>query len=105
MAFVRQALNLYDAVGLEETVAYYNSNESIDGQGYVFTIDGDGSVTAHHAPEALGQGPDSRAEAKDMSTTTWGVSPSRACGWTIRISTLSRGRMSRNTLGSCGMTG
>ena len=38
-AFVRQAMNLYVALGLEETVAYYNTKESIDGQWYVFIID------------------------------------------------------------------
>ena len=38
-AFVRQAMNLYVALGLEETVAYYNARESIDDQWYVFIID------------------------------------------------------------------
>ncbi len=31
-AFVRQALNLYDALGPEKTVTYYNRVESVDGQ-------------------------------------------------------------------------
>ena len=30
-AFVQQATNLYVALGLEETVAYYNTKESVDG--------------------------------------------------------------------------
>ena len=64
MSFARQAINLYEAVGLEETIAYYNNADSVDEQWYVFIIDGDGSVIAHYDPEALGQGPDSRAEAK-----------------------------------------
>ena len=38
-AFVQQATNLYDALGLEETLAYYNREESIDGQWYAFIID------------------------------------------------------------------
>ena len=49
MSFVRQAMNLYDAVGLEDTVAYYNKKESIDGQWYVFIFDEDGTMIAHAA--------------------------------------------------------
>ncbi len=62
-AFVRQALNLYDAMGLEDTLAYYNSSESIDGQWYVFIGDRDDVLVAHafdpdlvgrHASEVVG---------------------------------------------------
>ena len=35
-AFVKQAMNLYDAVGLEETRSYYNTKESVDDQWYIF---------------------------------------------------------------------
>ena len=74
-ALVQQAINLYDAVGLEETVAYYNSKESVDGQWYVFIIDEDGSVIAHHDPEALGDDSNPLAEARgyvydDMGSVT-----------------------------------
>ncbi len=48
-SFVQQSINLYDAVGLEETVAYYNRKESIDGQWYVFIIDEDDFIIAHAA--------------------------------------------------------
>ena len=54
-AFVQQAINLYDAVGLEDTVAYYNTGESVDGQWYVFMIDEDGTVIAHANPALVGQ--------------------------------------------------
>ena len=54
-AFVRQAMNLYDAIGLEETVAYYNTQESIDGQWYVFIVDEDGLRLAHPRPEFRGR--------------------------------------------------
>ena len=54
-AFVQQAINLYDAVGLEDTVAYYNTTESVDGQWYVFMIDEDGTVIAHANPALVGQ--------------------------------------------------
>ena len=54
-AFVQQAINLYDAVGLEDTVAYYDTEESVDGQWYVFMIDEDGTVIAHANPALVGQ--------------------------------------------------
>ena len=62
-AFVRQAMNLYVALGLEETVAYYNARESVDGQWYVFIIDENQTIIAHapdpdlvgkHVSQALG---------------------------------------------------
>ena len=51
-AFVRQAMDLYDAVGLEDTLSYYNSEESVDGQWYVFIIDEDRMI-AHAANPSL----------------------------------------------------
>ena len=62
-AFVQQATNLYVALGLEETVAYYNTKESVDGQWYVFIIDENQTIVAHapdpdlvgkHVSQALG---------------------------------------------------
>ena len=53
-AFVQQATNLYDAVGLEETLAYYNRPESIDGQWYVFIIDENDLAIGHPDPGRLG---------------------------------------------------
>ena len=46
-AFVQQATKLYDALGLEETLAYYNRPESIDGQWDVFIIDENDLVIGH----------------------------------------------------------
>ncbi len=62
-AFVQQATNLYVALGLEETVAYYNSKESVDGQWYVFIIDPDGYTIAHHNPQFRGRDPSLRVDA------------------------------------------
>ena len=62
-AFVRQAMNLYVALGLEETVAYYNARESVDGQWYVFIIDPDGYTIAHHNPQLRGRDPSLRVDA------------------------------------------
>ena len=55
-AFVQQAMNLYVALGLEETVAYYNTKESVDGQWYVFIIDENQTIVAHAAdPDLVGK--------------------------------------------------
>ena len=62
-AFVQQATNLYVALGLEETVAYYNTKESVDGQWYVFIIDPDGYTIAHHNPQFRGRDPSLRVDA------------------------------------------
>ena len=62
-AFVQQAINLYEAVGLEDTVAYYNTKESVDGQWYAFIIDGESGVTiAHHNPVLRGRDPSLRVD-------------------------------------------
>ena len=53
-AFVQQATNLYDALGLEETLAYYNREESIDGQWYAFIIDENDLSIGHPDPKRLG---------------------------------------------------
>ena len=62
-AFVQQATNLYVALGLEATVAYYNTKESVDGQWYVFIIDPDGYTIAHHNPQFRGRDPSLRVDA------------------------------------------
>ena len=55
-AFVERALNLYDAIGREGTVAYYNTPQSADGQWYVFIADEDGIMIAHPTvPENVGE--------------------------------------------------
>lgn len=51
-AFVEQAVRLYDAIGLEDTVAYYNTPESIDGAWYVFIADENDIMIAHAAVPA-----------------------------------------------------
>ena len=49
-AYVQQAINLYNAVGLEGTLAYYNSPESVDGQWYLFMGDVEsGNLIGHGA--------------------------------------------------------
>ena len=53
-SLVQQALNLYDALGLEDTVAYYSSEVNVDGPWYVFIIGEDGRIIAHYDPERMG---------------------------------------------------
>ena len=63
-AFVQQAINLYDAVGFAETVQYYNTEESVDGQWYAFIIGGESDFTiAHHNPVLRGRDPSLRVDA------------------------------------------
>ena len=62
-AVVQQALNLYDALGLERTVAYYNSRESVDGQWYVFIINQHGITIGHHNAMFRGRDPSLRVDA------------------------------------------
>ena len=53
-ALVQQALNLDDALGLGDTVAYYSSEVNVDGPWYVFIIGEDGRIVAHYDPERMG---------------------------------------------------
>ena len=62
-SIVRQALNLYDALGLEAAVDYYSSEESVDGQWYVFIVDQNGYTIAHPNPMFVGRDPSLRVDA------------------------------------------
>ena len=63
-AVVQQAINLYEALGLDSTVAYYDTEESVNGQWYVFIVDGESGVTiAHHNPALRGRDPSLRMDA------------------------------------------
>ena len=46
---VREAIDRYESDGRDATLAYYNSEASIDGQMYVFNTDPDSVVLAHAA--------------------------------------------------------
>ena len=45
--YVQKAIELYDREGLDATVAYYDSRESVDGQFYLFLIGADDLYLAH----------------------------------------------------------
>ncbi|MDE2861642.1 MAG: cache domain-containing protein [Chloroflexota bacterium] len=61
--FVRQAISLYDALGRDAAVDYYNTEESVDGQWYVFIVGEDGRTIAHFNPMFIGRDPDERIDA------------------------------------------
>ena len=62
-AFVGRAIDLYNAIGREDTVAYYNTRESVDGQWYVFIIDEDGYTISHYNSMFRGRDPSLRIDA------------------------------------------
>ena len=45
--YVQKAIDYYDREGLEKTIAYYDSRESVDGHFYLFLIDEDDIYLAH----------------------------------------------------------
>ena len=62
-SFVQQSLALYDTLGLDAAVEFYGTRESVDGQWYVFIVDGDGYTIAHHNPMFLRRDPSLRIDA------------------------------------------
>ena len=62
-AFVERAINLYNAVGREATIQYYNTKESVDDQWYVFIVDEDGYTVGHHNPMFRGRDPSLRVDS------------------------------------------
>ncbi len=52
--FVANAIARYEALGLDATLAHYNRPQSVDGQWYVFIIDGNDLVIGHPDSERLG---------------------------------------------------
>ena len=53
-ALVERAMNLYDDLGIEGTLDYYNSSESVDGQWYVVIIDEDDFIIGHYDDDVRG---------------------------------------------------
>ena len=47
---VGSAMAMYDAEGLDATLAYYNDSASVDGQWYVFIVDSGGELIGHYDP-------------------------------------------------------
>ena len=60
---VGDAVGRYESEGLDATVAYYNTRESVDGQWYVFIVDEGGYTIAHHNPDFRNRDPSLRVDA------------------------------------------
>ena len=75
--FVQAALDRYDRDGREATLAYYNSQASIEGEWYVFIIDENDLIVSHPVmPDLIGQdvktivGADGYELGKEIATAT-----------------------------------
>ncbi len=62
-ALVGQAIELYNVIGREDTLAYYNTKESVDGQWYVFIVDEEGYTIGHHNSMFRGRDPSLRVDS------------------------------------------
>ena len=51
---VDNAISRYQTHGLNSTISHYNEPNNVDGQWYVFIIDGDAKVISHYNPDRLG---------------------------------------------------
>ena len=58
--YVQKAIEYYDREGLEATVAYYNSQESVDGQWYLILADGSDGLGLVHPITSIAVGKDIR---------------------------------------------
>ena len=86
-SFVERAINLYNAVGREATIEYYNTKESVDDQWYVFIIDEDGYTVGHHNPMFRGRTRVSGLTRRGTSTATscWApLSLDAGCNMSLR---------------------
>ena len=63
VAFVEEALVRYERDGKDAAVAYYSTEESVDGPWYVFIVDEAGYTIAHPRPEIIGRDPSLRVDA------------------------------------------
>ena len=61
--FVKQAIEKYKTEGLEATIAYYNTVESVDGQWYVFIVNEEGYTIGHHNPMFRNRDPAARVDS------------------------------------------
>ena len=52
---ISRALERYDEQGRESTIQYYNSQESVEGEWYIFIFDESGRNIAHANPDLIGE--------------------------------------------------
>ena len=61
---MEEAIRRYERDGLDATVEYYNSAESVDGEWYVFIVNSEGYTIAHHNPKFRNRDPSLRVDSK-----------------------------------------
>ncbi len=61
-AFVQKAIDYYDANGRAAAIVFYSSEESVDGEWYVFIHDESNVTVAHFNAELLGRTRDERID-------------------------------------------
>lgn len=54
MGYVQRAMDFYDSQGREATLSHYNSPASVEGENYLFVLDGSGELVVHINPDLLG---------------------------------------------------
>ena len=91
---VKKAIGMYEAEGLDATLAYYNTRESIDGQWYVFIGDGD-VLLAHAANPRLGQSSRLRGGRAERLPGGRGGRGRRGRGWRMVLLHLPQSRHRR----------
>lgn len=70
-AFVAEAARRYDAIGRDAVVEYYNTQESVYGEWYIFIIDDDAGIVSHATrPERIGL---TYAELTDINGYNYGA--------------------------------
>ena len=62
-SLVVEAIRRYERAGRQAAIEYYSSGESVNGQWYVFIVDGNGYTIAHPNPEFVGRDPSLRVDA------------------------------------------
>ena len=62
-SLVEEAIRRYERDGRQAAIEYYSFGESVNGQWYVFIIDGNGYTIAHPNPEFVGRDPSQRVDA------------------------------------------
>ena len=61
-AFVERAIDRYDSQGLQATLDYYNTTDSVDGPWYVFIVNEAGITIGHHNPAFRNRDPSLRVD-------------------------------------------
>ena len=60
---VAEAIRRYERDGLEASIEYHNNPENVDGQWYVFIVNGEGFTIAHHNPKFRNRDPNLRVDS------------------------------------------